>query len=91
MAHIETISLDELISRHLSDRETSLYYIMAMLEESDDIAEIVEAIDKVASCLGLKRASSNNLSAELAAVQSIPKSDFNLELMEDVLKEAGYE
>ena len=91
MAHIETISLDELISRHLSDRETSLYYIMAMLEESDDVADIMEAVDKVASCLGLKRTSPKNLSAKLAEVQSIPKSDFNLELMEDVLKEAGYE
>ncbi len=45
MTHIETNSLDELNSRRLSDRETSLYYIMAMVEESDDVAEIMETVE----------------------------------------------
>ncbi len=77
MAHIETISLDELISRHLSDRETSLYYIMAMLEESDDVADIMEAVETVASAQGLELRPTNILSAKIAAVQKLPAADLS--------------
>ena len=91
MAHIKTIPLRELILRELSDRKTALNFLKAYFEEPVDEAEIIHAVETVASAQGLERRHANNLSYKIAEVQKLPPVARTLEHMSDLLKEAGYE
>lgn len=91
MAHIKTIPFRDFILQELSDRATALNFLMAYFEEPIHEAEIIYAVETVASAQGIERRHANNLSCKIAEVQKLPPVARTLEHMSDLLKEAGYE
>ena len=90
MVHIETIPLTDLIFQDLTDLDAAPHLLLAYFEELIEEAEIIYPVETMASAQGLELRHANNLSAKIAAIQTLPAADLTLQHMRDLLKEASY-
>lgn len=90
MAQIKTIPLMDLILQELKDLEAALHFLLAYFEDQVHETEIIRAVGIVASAQGLELRHANNLSAKIAAIQTLPATNLTLEHMNDLLKEGCY-